>query len=433
MKNKLLAGVALGVVLGGVVYAGTTIKPFRASGGVQMVSTPRWNGPDGGGGIYYKQDMGLAFHSINGTDTVLGSGGGGGSGTLATTYSNGASQTDSTITLDSTRLGVIVKDASSTIGASLFTVANNAVNYAYFQVSPNGTNALNSGGASGGLALKLSTQTSWSGGTLVSVQNAGTQKFGIDFAGNLSLNSQVTFTGASSVTNTTAITLAPAVADGASSVAFKVNNASAPATSGFAYQSWQANSVEAAALFFNGSNPVFGGNRGGSGSGIGLNTSELDLYPNVSGSPVIFVGGSNIAPFSDNTIAAGASGRAWSTTWSHHFAGYGTPTKATGACLGGTTSVTLDANANDAAGTMTLASSAVGTASSTCATITFNSAYSTAPHCQVAPANAAAAALSGTAQLYVDAASTTVNGFAVKVGSTALGSGSYLVTYDCTQ
>jgi len=122
------------------------------------------------------------------------------------------------------------------------------------------------------------------------------------------------------------------------------------------------------------------------------------------------------------------------TVKSRHFSGGGTaPTKAAGACIGGTQTVTLDANASDAAGTITMTGTATGTASSTCATVTFNTAYATAPHCQIAPANAAAAALSGAASLYVDSASTTTSVFVIKSGATALVAGTYLYTYDCMQ
>lgn len=61
---------------------------------------------------------------------------GGGSSTLATTYSNGAAQADSTITLDSTRLGVIIQDAATPISGNLFTVQKNVGGtQSYFSVT----------------------------------------------------------------------------------------------------------------------------------------------------------------------------------------------------------------------------------------------------------------------------------------------------------
>jgi hypothetical protein len=60
---------------------------------------------------------------------------GGGSSTLASSYSGGASQTDSTITLDSTRLGVIIQDAATPISGALFTVQKNAGGASFFSVT----------------------------------------------------------------------------------------------------------------------------------------------------------------------------------------------------------------------------------------------------------------------------------------------------------
>lgn len=59
----------------------------------------------------------------------------GGSSTLATTYSGGTNQASSTITLDSTRLGIIIKDAASPISGSLFTIQNNGGTTKYLDVS----------------------------------------------------------------------------------------------------------------------------------------------------------------------------------------------------------------------------------------------------------------------------------------------------------
>jgi hypothetical protein len=121
------------------------------------------------------------------------------------------------------------------------------------------------------------------------------------------------------------------------------------------------------------------------------------------------------------------------TMSAHHFSGNGTsPTKAPGACLGGTQTVTLDGTATDASGLITMTSTATGTAASTCATVTFNTSYSTQPHCQIAPANQAASALSGAAQLWIDYASSSTSAFVIK-SNTALVAGTYAYVYDCTQ
>lgn len=118
----------------------------------------------------------------------------------------------------------------------------------------------------------------------------------------------------------------------------------------------------------------------------------------------------------------------------HHVAGNGTaPTKAAGTCLGGTQTVTLDANATDVAGYITLGSTATGTASATCATVTFNTTYATAPHCHLDPANASAVALTGAGQLFIDSASVSTSAFVIKNGGTALPSGTYIFYYGCVQ
>lgn len=60
----------------------------------------------------------------------------GGSSTLSSTYANGAGQADSTITLDSTRLGVIIQDAATPISGNLFTVQKNVGGaQSYFSVT----------------------------------------------------------------------------------------------------------------------------------------------------------------------------------------------------------------------------------------------------------------------------------------------------------
>jgi len=154
----------------------------------------------------------------------------------------------------------------------------------------------------------------------------------------------------------------------------------------------------------------------------------------VNGTTKMGFDGGTLFPWTTLTVGMGSSGGIWTEVWGRHFAGGGTsPTKAAGSCIGGTQTVTLDAKASDSVGTITLTGTAGGTASATCATVTFNTSWGTAPHCQITPANAAAAALSGTGQLYVDSASTTTSAFVIKVGSTLLPAGTYIYSYDCMQ
>ena len=62
------------------------------------------------------------------TNTTLIFGSCAGGSTLATTYSNGTGPSDSTITLDTTRKGVIIQDAVAPIASNLFTVQANGAN-----------------------------------------------------------------------------------------------------------------------------------------------------------------------------------------------------------------------------------------------------------------------------------------------------------------
>lgn len=145
------------------------------------------------------------------------------------------------------------------------------------------------------------------------------------------------------------------------------------------------------------------------------------------------VSANDISPNSATSPSLGAVVPFTTAKVKHFIGGSAAPTKAAGACIGGTQTVTLDANANDASGNITLTGTATGTVSAICATVTFNVAYGTAPHCTISPANAAAAALGTTAALFVDSASTTTAVFVIKVGSTALVAGTYIYTYDCMQ
>lgn len=119
----------------------------------------------------------LKFRKTDGTDTNLGAGGGG-SSTLATAYTNGASQTDSTLSLDATRLGLIVKDAASTVG-NLLRLQNNGGTTNYLLVPANASIEVRSGVADGASAVGaiLDAANSLANATAktLSVRNAGTE------------------------------------------------------------------------------------------------------------------------------------------------------------------------------------------------------------------------------------------------------------------
>jgi len=83
---------------------------------------------------------------------------------------------------------------------------------------------------------------------------------------------------------------------------------------------------------------------------------------------------------------------------------------------------TLDANATDLCGTISVTPAASPDANAVIATLTFKNAYATAPHIILTPANAAAAALSGTTQIHPTSTTTTLvlnSGSAALTASTA--------------
>jgi hypothetical protein len=96
------------------------------------------------GGLFYNSssnhlsviENGVVKELCNKTD--LGCGSAGTTQTLATVYSNGSNQTDSTILLDSTRGGVLIKDNATPLGSSLFSVQDSTGGTAYLDVTDAG-------------------------------------------------------------------------------------------------------------------------------------------------------------------------------------------------------------------------------------------------------------------------------------------------------
>lgn len=81
----------------------------------------------------------------------------GGGGTLATSYAAGSSQSDSTIVLDSTRLGVRIQDAASPVSGNLFSVQNTGGTANYLGVT---ASAVTFQDSSGNNALVFDSTTS---------------------------------------------------------------------------------------------------------------------------------------------------------------------------------------------------------------------------------------------------------------------------------
>jgi hypothetical protein len=133
----------------------------------------------------------------------------------------------------------------------------------------------------------------------------------------------------------------------------------------------------------------------------------------VPSSPGIYSPVTNQLGFSTNATAAGII----DATQHWRIGGAGTPTIATNAC-GSTTQGTIATGGNDQAFHVT-----VGTALVTSCTITFSSAFGTAPReATLTPANATAAA-AGTTVAFVSSLTTT----AVTISATAIAGASYYV------
>jgi hypothetical protein len=103
------------------------------------------------------------------------------------------------------------------------------------------------------------------------------------------------------------------------------------------------------------------------------------------------------------------------------------PTIAAGSGAG--TSPTVSISGNDMAQKIAITTGASPTASATVATITFNVAYASAPRIILTPVNSAAAALNGTAQVYVDDSTIGTTSYVISVGSVGLAASTTYLFY----
>lgn len=116
-------------------------------------------------------------------------------------------------------------------------------------------------------------------------------------------------------------------------------------------------------------------------------------------------------------------------TGTHLIGGSAAPTIAAGTGAG--TSPTISILGTDLGFKITLTTGTSPTASGTVATVTFNSAYASAPYFAFSPANANAAALSGTSSVFGGSSTTT---FTLTAGSAALTAATqYIWTVVCAQ
>jgi hypothetical protein len=118
-----------------------------------------------------------------------------------------------------------------------------------------------------------------------------------------------------------------------------------------------------------------------------------------------------------------------------HFSGLASsaPTAVAGAGAGTGPTTSLNANSNDLSGYLSVTTGSSPTASAIVATLTYGTAYATLPKCLLAPANAAASALSGAANVYIPLTSSE-SAFTVNANTTALAASTlYTWGYTCTQ
>lgn len=141
----------------------------------------------------------------------------------------------------------------------------------------------------------------------------------------------------------------------------------------------------------------------------------------------IFVWFADLQINAQSPIGSGVPVYSSGTVTCPHFGGTGTaPTFAYGAGAGSSpTAATFDATASDTTGTLQMILGSSTTTSAIVGTLTFNTAYATAPHVVLYPANAAACNSAG--QPYI---TSTTGTFVINSGGTALtASGTLKYTY----
>lgn len=134
-----------------------------------------------------------------------------------------------------------------------------------------------------------------------------------------------------------------------------------------------------------------------------------------------FAGASFIA-YANGVAAAPDKLAGTNYVYANHFSGLtnmATPTIVTNAGAGSATgTVTLDAEKNNVAMTVTLLTGTSPTSAATVCTCTYGAAYSRIPHVVLTPANAAAAALTGATQVHAPRGS--ASAYTIVAGSSAL-------------
>lgn len=259
----------------------------------------------------------LHYTDPSASDIALGAGGsGGGASTLKLTYAAGAAAADSILALDSTRGPMILRDGASTIG-NLLQVQNSGASTSYLLIAGNATQQIKSAQAdgAGNVGTRVDTTTNYATGKIFQLMSNAVEKWSWQ-AATANMPANAVLSGASSATNTTALTMTTNVADGASSIALKVNNSAALSTAGAKLLSLQSNGVEHVAItlgalnLLNSSFTNFGF-QNANGTGVVGQGSSLYLYSNNSGTLEI-LDFNYLRPSSDGRLALGSSAQRFS-------------------------------------------------------------------------------------------------------------------------
>jgi len=174
------------------------------------------------------------------------------------------------------------------------------------------------------------------------------------------------------------------------------------------------------------------------GAQVTESVAWVDIYPTLSTESwaLTQLGGCGFPLTMDVTAALSFTANIINGTMisGKHFSGLtsSAPTPAAGSGAGTSPTLSLNANSNDLSGYLSVTTGSAPAASATVATLTFGTTYSTLAKCLLSPANAAAAGLSGAANVYIPVGS--ASSFSIASNSTALAASTlYTWGYTCTQ
>lgn len=344
-------------------------KPFRSDSGVAFsTGTASWQGPTGVGGIYYQTGVGLVMRKTDNTEVTLG-GGGGSTGNW--TFSGNNADLSGAATMG---LGLATATAmsvgNSSFGSLTLTGARMLISQRALTTGTQQSALAITGGAHTALTasteqfdvnFSLNRTVQWSTGSFATqrafvvqaptfafvggstITNAATMAIsGAPVAGtnatltnswalwlqtgNLGMAPAASIASSSQgTTNTVGMTMAPNVADGASSIALDVNCGTTLTTSGARVARFRNNGTTLWSM----ENTAFGYPTlmaGGATFGIlttgtsGMkadDTNGVDIFTGTV--PRVNITGTGLVPSADNTYSSGSVAARWSNTFSARY------------------------------------------------------------------------------------------------------------------